>query len=143
MRSRKKLGAKRAATTMPGKIALMHGARVGPHEVICRGTEDETAHAIGVPTPAELRDRSAHRVADGQQRLDAEHVGERDDVVGAVDKAKVAGADAVAVAAVVDDQKIEPFGERRQRRVPVEAAGSGQAVEQYERRRAARATHFP
>ena len=66
---------------------------------------------------SELGDRAAHRVADGDEAVDAQLAGEGGDVVGAVLEAERLGrAQAAAVAAVVDGDDAEVLGERARSR---------------------------
>ena len=89
--------------------------------------------------PDELGDRAAHRVADRDDPVEAERVGEGGDVVGALLEAERLGrADAAAVAAVVEGDDVEVLGERRVARPPVEVGRRRPAVQQHERRRAGR-----
>ena len=83
----------------------------------------------------ELGDGTAHRVADRHEPIDAEHVGERHDVVGAVlEPEALAGLDAATVTSVVDaDDAVGP-SELAVRGEPVEGAGGRPAVQQDERR---------
>ena len=65
-----------------------------------------------VPAPDQLRDRAAHRVADDGEALDAERVGDRDDVVGAVLEGERLRPDPAAVPALVERDHAVALGER-------------------------------
>jgi hypothetical protein len=80
------------------------------HEVIRRRAKYEPADAIPVAAPAQLGDRSTHRVADRDERLDTHVVG--DGVVGTVGQAEVVRANPAPVATVMDDDHAEAFGQR-------------------------------
>ena len=82
---------------------------------------------------------AAHRVADGDERAQSEHVSDRGDVVGTVSQAEApAGADAPAVAAVVEGNHPEVFAERGIAAGPVEVGGREEAVEEHDRGRPGR-----
>ena len=58
--------------------------RAAAAEVARRRAQHQPLHQRAVAMPHQLRDRSAHRVADRDDDVDAEDVGQRGDVVGAV-----------------------------------------------------------
>ena len=70
------------------------------------------ADARRMTVPHELRDRSAHRVPDRNERVDAQHVGQRDDIVGAVRQPEPLRAHAAPVAPVIDREHavVRPSG---------------------------------
>ncbi len=114
-------------------------------EVAAGGAQDEAVDPVGVAVPDQLGDRAAHRVADDDERAQPEHVSEGDDVVGTVLQAKApAGADAAAVAAVVEGDDPEVFAESGVAAGPVEVGRGGEAVEEHDDgrpRRARQVTH--
>ena len=88
--------------------------RLQAAEAVGRGAQHEARHTVAVAVPREQRDRAAHRVADDDGALDAEHVEGGDGVVGAAGQAERARrADAPAVAAVVDGDDAVALGQRR------------------------------
>ncbi len=108
-------------------------------EVAAGGAQHEAADPLGVAAPDELGDRAPHRVADRDEPVDAEHVGQRDGVVGAVLEAEPPSRpDAAAVAAVVDRHDVEVSREHGEAREPVERRVGRPPVQQDQRRRAGR-----
>ena len=61
--------------------------RLDAAEAVGGGAQHQPGGALAVAVPDELRDRAAHRVADGDRPVDAEHVEGGDGVVGAVGQA--------------------------------------------------------
>ena len=58
--------------------------------------------------PQQLGDRTAHRIADGDQVLDLQHIGQRGHVVGAVGETeRFGGSQTEPVAAVIDSEHME------------------------------------
>ena len=105
-----------------------------------RRAQHEPVDEIAVAAPQQLRDRTAHRVADRDDRAGAELDERRRAVVGAVGEPEdLARAQALAVAAQVGRDHVEVRAERLEGLEPVEAAAGDPAVEQEQRRRAARA----
>ena len=81
-----------------------------------RGAEDEPGDELRVVAGEDRGDRAAHAVADRQHRLDLEVREQRGGVIGAgLERERLRGADAAAVAAVVDRQHAVA-GLRRARR---------------------------
>ena len=92
-----------------------------------------------MPAPEELRDRSAHRVPDGDDRTGVELDECRRAVVGAVREAEDAARTHTArVTAKVGRDDPEMFGERFEHLEPVQPATRDPAVQQQQRRRARR-----
>ena len=90
--------------------------------------------------PGQLRDRPAHRVADHDEAVDAERVGDRDRVVGRVGHAEVdADTDAATVTALVEGDHAEVAAERAEAGEPVEVGVGAQPMQEDERGRARRA----
>ena len=86
-----------------------------------------------MPLPQQLGDRAAHRVADGDELLDPEDLGEGGDVVGAVGQTeRVADRHPAPVASVVEGDDPEVLGERGEGGEPVEVGGGGPAVEEHD-----------
>src|SRR5437763_15899916 len=81
--------------------------------------------------PGELGDRPTHRVADGDEAVDAESVGEGGSVVGAVGQTE-AGTDGntLAVAPVIEGQHVEVTSEGPEGREPVEVGVGPEPVEE-------------
>ena len=113
-----------------------HGAEpetflVGGDEVSGGGGEDESLDAVTVALPRQLRDRATHRIADRDERVDAEPVGERSHVVGAIGEGEVVRvADAASVTAMVERDHAEPFTECGVTGEPVEVRGGCPAVQE-------------
>ena len=77
-------------------------------ESVARRTHDQAGDAVGVATPHELSDRSAHRVADRQKPFDVQRVRECDDVIGGgFERERRFGANAAAVTAMVRWRRLE------------------------------------
>ena len=98
-------------------------------EVARRGAEHQARDLVRMAPPGELGDRTAHAVADGDEALDAQGLGRGGRVVGALTEAEAAGAQALAVAPVVQGQHPEVLGQGAEARPPVEARRGAQAVE--------------
>ena len=87
----------------PGEAEEAEPLLARRREVRRRRAQHQPGDALAVALPDQLGDRPAHRVADGDERVDAEHVAHGDGVVGAVLQAeRLARPDAATVAAVVD-----------------------------------------
>ena len=105
--------------------------------------EHEARHEVAVLAPQQLRDRSAHRVADGDHRACVEVTKQRGGVVGAVAQLEpLRRADAAPVAAQVGRDHVEVLRERREHVVPVEAAARDPTVQQQHRWCAGRTRHL-
>ena len=113
------------------QLLLARGAEVR------RGrAKGESTHALRVPAPDQLGDRAAHRVAHRDDLVDAEHIAHGDCVVGTVLQAEhLLGADAAAVAAVVDCHDSVVACERAVTGEPIEVRAGGPPVQQQDGRR--------
>ena len=117
------------------RTELEHG--LDAPEAMGGGAQHQAGGALAVAVPHELRDRPAHRVADGDRLVDAEHVEGGDGVVGAVGQAHgPVGADAPTVATVVDGHHAVALGQRRVRGEPVGVGRHPDAVQEQHGRRA-------
>ena len=126
-----------------GEPEKVHPLVARRREVSGGGGEHHTAHALFVALGDELGDCTTHRVADGDERADTEHVGDRGHVVGAVFEAETfRRSQSATVAAVVGGEHAEVLAERLETGEPVQVGGRGPAVQQNERRGTARAGHF-
>src|SRR3984893_17743419 len=86
--------------------------------------------------PDELRDRPTHRVADGDEPLDTQLVGDRDGIVGAISQTEVAvDLDTVTVAAMVDRHDPEVPRQAAVTEPPVEVGRRRETVQQEQDRR--------
>ena len=79
---------------------------------------------------------SSHRVADRDQRVDAEHLRQCGDIVGTIGEPEPSPANAATVPTVIDGDDAVPPAEWLERPHPVQTAGGGQPVEQHDDRRA-------
>ena len=108
-------------------------------EVRRRRAEHQAVDPFAVPVPHQLGDRATHRVADRDEPVDPERVGDGDDVVGdVVETERSLAADPASVTPVVVGEHVVVLGERSVARVPVDVGSRGPAVEQGDRRRAGR-----
>ena len=93
-----------------------------------------------MPAPDELGDRATHGVADGDDGLEAENLGEGGDVIGAVLETKgPAAANPPAVTPMVEGDDVEVMAERLEAAEPVQGGGGGPPVEEDQGGRAGRA----
>ena len=91
----------------------------------------------------ELGDRTPHRVADRDEPIDAERVGDGDHVVGdVVEPERTLAPDPAPVAAVVVHEHAVVLAERPVARVPVDIGGRRPTVEEGDRRRTGRTTEL-
>jgi len=96
----------------------------------CR-TQHQAVQTFGVALPDELRDRTAHRVADGDETIDSERGGHVDGIVGAVLQPEpLLRADSRTVAAMIERDDAVSFSERLVALEPIEVGGCGPSVEQ-------------
>ena len=131
---------RRAAASGSTPLDVLECGKRGEHrmlprrlaESVARRAHDETGDALGVATPHELSDRSAHRVADRQKPFDVQRVRECDDVVGgSFERERRVGANAAAVTAMVRrDDSISVF-EGRKRGEPIQRRGRAEAMQQH------------
>src|SRR3954471_18465172 len=92
-------------------------------EIAAGGTQHEALDAIAMSPPEQLGDGPAHRVADGEEPVDAENVGQRGDVVRTVGQAEAPGADAAPVAPMVEGDHSVVRAQRVVAGEPVETGG--------------------
>ena len=91
----------------------------------------------------ELRDCATHRIANGNERVHAECIGDRGDVVGAVVQTKCAArSNTAAMPAVIGSKYPKVFTEWRKAGEPVEVGSGGPTVQQDHRRRTRRAGYL-
>lgn len=104
------------------------------------GGEHCARDPVAVMAGEELGDSATHRIADDDCLFDAESVEDGDGIVDGVSKPETAcGANASAVAALVERHDVKALGERSVNTAPVERRGHRPAMEQQYRWRARRA----
>ena len=107
------------------------------------GAQHQTLDPLGMAVPDELGDGPTHRVADRDDPVDPELVGQRHGVVGAVAQAEgTGGRDAATVAAMVEREHPEAAAQRLEAGEPVEVGGGRPTVQEYERGRPYRPGHL-
>ena len=108
-------------------------------EVTARGAQHQAIDPPGVAVPHELSDRPAHRVADGDEGVDGQMIGDGNDVVGTgVEAEGIRGAQTPPVPSVIERHDAELATERAKGGEPVEPPGRGQTVQEDDRRRSPR-----
>ena len=116
---------------------LEHG--IDATEAVGGGAQHHPEGVLAMAVPHELRDGPAHRVADDDRPVDAEHVQRRHRIVGAVGEAhRALGTDAATVTAVVDGHHAVVLGQRGVGGEPVGVGGDPDAVQEEDRRCAGR-----
>jgi hypothetical protein len=101
-------------------------------------TQHQPIDALSVPLPHQLRDQRTHRVADWDERGDAQSVGHGDDVVRAVFEQKARRGDSLPVAALVEHDDPAELSHLVKRRIPRHQSRAGHRVQQHKRRRVRR-----
>jgi hypothetical protein len=102
-------------------------------EPVAGRAHDQPGHSIGMTAPNELRDGTAHRVPHGDESLDTQSVGERDDVVGRVfERERRRGSNSSPMAPMIGRDDVKLVLEHRERREPVEGCSGAEAVQQHQ-----------
>jgi len=127
------LGRHPSTKDSPGQDRAREDRVLLRREMLCCGAKDQSAYACRVPAPAEFRDRSAHRVSDGDELADAERVSHGDDIVCTVPQPKATRRDAIAMPAVIDRHDVVTLGEVGKSGEPIQCARRGKAMKQDQR----------
>lgn len=95
------------------------------------GAQDETVDPFRVAPPQQLGDRAAHRVADGDESVDSQSIGDEHGVVGAVFQSKpLLRSKTGAVTSMVECHHVIALGECFVAFEPIQVGGCCPSVEQ-------------